>query len=446
MTDPKVQNSGKPKALALLGHLRGDGLSGRIATMLLLALLLLVPLRLIGGIVSDQMRHESEAAKAVGASWGGPLTVVGPTVKVPYRRSSGTTEVDGTLVLLPDKLQVDARLHPEQRRRGIFAVNVYRAVLEVSAQFNVRPLQDLQAEGRRIDWKAMHLAVDLGDARSAEGSAIDVNGLAVDWQSASVRGNSVLTATLSPERVDHQGGLTVRFQIELGGSGSLAIAPLGRRTEATMGAAWQSPSYFGRLPFKQEQGADGFRASWSQSDLGRPYGQLWDIGSDAGLPAGDAVRMSAFGVALLPPIDTYREIERALKYDIMIVGLTFALCLLFELATGIAPHGIQYGLIGLSLSIYYLLLLSFSERWGFTTAYAISATAVVLQVAGYNWALQRRSRPALAFGALLALLFAGLYGLLRLEDIALLAGSLVLFAVVSVAMWLTRDLHRRREA
>jgi len=130
----------------------------------------------------------------------------------------------------------------------------------------------------------------------------------------------------------------------------------------------------------------------------------------------------------------------------MFIGLTFAASLLFELATGTRPHAAQYGLIGLSLCVFYLLLLSISEQVGFALAYLVSAAAVVVQATIYSRALQGRTAPALAFGAILAGLFGGLYGLLQLEDVALLTGSVVLFAVLSIAMWLTRNLHRQQLA
>ena len=155
---------------------------------------------------------------------------------------------------------------------------------------------------------------------------------------------------------------------------------------------------------------------------------------------------SAFAVTLIDPVDAYRETDRAIKYAIMFIGLTLAACLLFEMATGTRPHVTQYGLIGLSLCVFYLLLLSISEQIGFAPAYLASASAVVAQATIYNWALQRRLRPALAFGALLSGLYAGLYGLLQLEDVALLTGSVLLFVVLSIAMWLTRNLHRAQPA
>ena len=84
------------------------------------------------------------------------------------------------------------------------------------------------------------------------------------------------------------------------------------------------------------------------------------------------------------PVDAHREADRAIKYGIMFIGLTFAACLVFELATGTRPHAAQYGLIGLSLCVFYLLLLSFSEQIGFGPAYLASASAVVAQGAIYN--------------------------------------------------------------
>ncbi len=151
-------------------------------------------------------------------------------------------------------------------------------------------------------------------------------------------------------------------------------------------------------------------------------------------------------MTLLNAVDAYRETDRAIKYGVLFIGLTFAACLMFEFVGGTRPSVAQYGLIGLSLCVFYLLLLSLAEQIGFGPAYLVSASAVVAQAAIYNWALQRRRGPALAFGAILAGLYGGLYGLLQLEDVALLAGSLLLFAVLSLAMWFTRNLHRTQPA
>ena len=49
-------------------------------------------------------------------------------------------------------------------------------------------------------------------------------------------------------------------------------------------------------------------------------------------------------------------------------------------------------------------------------------------------------------GGLLGVLYGALYSLLQLEDVALLSGSILLFALLSLAMWFTRNLHRPQSA
>ena len=438
----------QPSALRLLlQFLASDNLLARATVLGLLTLGLLIPLNMIGGVIADRRAFEIEATKSVTEAWGGAQTFAGPMIVLPYRRPADTREPARLLTLLPEKLSIDGRLQPEQRRRGLFAVNVYTATLDVVAEFQTAAVRELVRDGRQVDWPGARLEIGVSDARSIDGATVDVNGQRLDWAPGSGGVLSSLKAAIGSNALADRETIAVRFRITLAGSGMLALVPLGRRTEATMASPWPSPSFGGRyLPLTQTVDKDGFQAKWSISHLGRRYGQLWDSGNSHDDPSPGTVVDSAFGVTLITPIDAYRETDRAIKYAVMFIGLSFAACLLFEMATGTHPHVTQYGLIGLSLCVFYLLLLSISEQIGFAPAYLASASAVVAQATIYNWALQRRLRPALAFGATLTGLYAGLYGLLQLEDVALLAGSLLLFAVLSIAMWLTRNLHRSQPA
>lgn len=422
-------------------YLASGNLIARALLLAALTLALKVPLSLVGDIVADRQGYEADAVKNVENAWGGAQTFVGPMIVVPYKAASSS--MTRTLTLLPQKLTVDGSVVPQQRRRGLFVVNVYAATLDVVAEFPIRALRDTTADGRAIDWQSAQLTFGLSEEKSIEAATVDVDGTAIEWSGTS-RPLSSLQAPLAAVALADRDTVTVRFRIAFGGSGSLSVVPLGRQTEATISSPWPSPSFVGRtLPASQTVGKDGFKARWTASHLGRRYGQLWDSGlSGINDPSPGAVLESAFGVTLLTPVDAYRETNRAIKYGIMFIGLTFAACLMFELATGTRPHAAQYGLIGLSLCVFYLLLLSFGEQIGFGCAYLASAAAVVVQATVYNWALHRRPAPAVAFGALLTALYGGLYALLQLEDVALLSGSLLLFAVLSAAMWLTRNLHR----
>jgi inner membrane protein len=448
MTDvaapPPAANPPPEPRRQLASFLASDNLLARATVLGLLTLLLLIPLSMIGSVIADRRTYEAEATKGVGEAWGGPQIFAGPTIVVPYRRADG--QAVSVLTLLPEKLAIDGRIEPEQRRRGLFAVNVYSATLDVVAEFQIAELRAMAAEGRLIDWSAARLEVGLSDVRSIEGTTAEVDGQKIDWTPGrSGSALSSLRASLGAQALSGRETVSVRFSLTLAGSGKLGLVPLGRRTEATLSAPWPAPSFTGRLPVSTVS-KDGFRARWSVSHLGRSFGQLWDGASLRNEPSTSTVLESAFGVSLLTPVDAYRETDRAIKYGIMFIGLTFVACLLFEVATGTRPHVAQYGLIGLALCVFYLLLLSVAEQVGFALAYVASASAVVVQATLYNWALRRRAGPALAFGAIIAGLYAGLYGLLQLEDVALLTGSVLLFAVLSVAMWLTRNIHRPQPA
>jgi len=425
-------------------YLSSGNLVARGLLLAALTLALDIPLGLVGRVIADRQAHESEAANNIAESWGRAQTLVGPMIVLPYRPASGTWV--RALTLLPEQLSIDGKIVPQQRRRGLFSVTVYAAAVDVVAEFDTRAVREMLTDGQWIDWPAARLNLGLSDPKSIDATTVDLDGKTVEWTPDTPTLLASLQAPLAAADLAGRQTLTVRFRVGFAGSDRISFVPLGRRTMAVLASPWPSPSFSGRhLPTEQSVDKDGFSARWTVSALGRGYGQLWD-GAGKTDPSAQSVLDSAFGLTLLNPVNAYRETDRAIKYGIMFIGLTFAACLLFELATGTRPHAAQYGLIGLSLCVFYLLLLSFSEQIGFGPAYLASASAVVAQASAYTWALQRRLLPAVAFGALLAGLYGGLYGLLRLEEASLLSGSLLLFAVLSAAMWLTRNLHRPQSA
>ena len=445
MTDPASPPVATSNPLrTAYDYLSSGNLVARVLVLALLTLGLKIPLGLVEDVVVDRQRYERQATANIEESWGRAQTLVGPMIVLPYKPASSTWT--HALTLLPERLAIDGKIMPQQRRRGLFSVTVYTASLEVVAEFSTKSVRELLAEADWVDWPAARLNLGLSDPKSIAASAIDLDGNRVEWTPDVPSLLSSLQAPLALVGLGNHDTLTVRFRVSFAGSGRISIVPLGGRTEASITSPWPSPSFLGRyLPTEQSTDKDGFSAKWAISSLGRSYGQLWD-GVAKTDPQPRLVLDSAFGLQLLTPVDAYRETDRAIKYGIMFIGLTFAASLLFELATGTRPHAAQYGMIGLSLCIFYLLLLSVSEQIGFDLAYIVSAAAVVAQAAIYNWAVHRRLAPALGFGLLLTGLYGGLYTLLQLEDVALLSGSILLFVVLSVAMWFTRNLHRTQPA
>ncbi|HEY4166807.1 MAG TPA: cell envelope integrity protein CreD [Reyranella sp.] len=421
--------------------LSGPNLLARALLLAALTLGLTVPLGLMGGIVTDRQSYQQEAVKNIKSSWGTSQTFTGPRLLVPYKDKTESWQV----VFLPQKLTINGDVPTEQRRRGLFTVSVYRAYLDVVAEFDTRVLQGLPIGGNELDWSAARLLVGVSEERSLSADTVEVDGQQIEWTPDTSDRLAALQASLARIDPAARDTLTVRFRLAFAGSGSLSIVPLGQRTEVTLGSPWRSPSFIGPyLPTTQTVTREGFKATWTTSSLGRGYPQIWKTPGER--PQDVTVLQSAFGVALINPVDAYRETDRAIKYGVLFIGLTFAACLLFELATGTRPHALQYGLIGLSLCVFYLLLLSFAEQIGFGPAYLVSAAAVAAQGAVYTGAVQRRVLPGLAFGGLLGVLYGTLYSLLQLEDVALLSGSILLFTLLSLAMWFTRNLHRPQPA
>ena len=176
------------------------------------------------------------------------------------------------------------------------------------------------------------------------------------------------------------------------------------------------------------------------SHFGRGYSQQWS-GRDVNERLARTVRASELGVRFVQPVSEYLQAERAAKYGVLFIVFTFATLFLFEIVAGVRVHIFQYGLVGLSLCLFYLLLLALAEHLGFGVAYAIGASAVVGQIVLYTRKILASAKRTFGLGLLLAGLYGALYVLMGLEDFALLLGSVGLFIALGAVM-LCHPRHR----
>jgi inner membrane protein len=103
-------------------------------------------------------------------------------------------------------------------------------------------------------------------------------------------------------------------------------------------------------------------------------------------------------------------------------------------------HPVQYVLVGLALVIFYSLLLSISEFVLFDQAYGIAATATILLVTLYAKSHFESWKTAAVFAGVLSGLYGFIFILIRLEDTALLVGSIGLFLVLALVMYASRKI------
>ncbi|WP_115511345.1 cell envelope integrity protein CreD [Xanthomonas arboricola] len=421
----------------------------RFATIGGLILLLLIPLLLIRGTVQDRARYRDEAVERVAQSKAGEQQFIAPVRVLPFTEDVQVTEPDeqgnprkvwrkrdGQLLQTPRTLALSGELTPSERKIGLFRVQVYSWKARLKAEFD--PFDYPAVAGR--SYGRPHLAVGISDVRGLVGTPslrVDGRSLSLESGAGGLVGRSAgIHADLQPLGDALTGtlgdGKLVEMSFVLDGTRSLAIAPIADNNDIALRSAWPHPLFGGRfLPNAPTIGARGFDASWSLSSLA--------TGAQTQLQSSQS-SLDTLEVRLVDPVDVYTQADRASKYGILFVVLTFVAFVLFELIKRLPIHPLQYLLVGLALAIFFLLLLSLSEHIAFWQAYLVSAAACIgLQFFYLSGVLRSWARAA-GFSAMLTALYGVLYSLLISEDNSLLMGSLLLFGILASIMWVTRKL------
>jgi len=228
------------------------------------------------------------------------------------------------------------------------------------------------------------------------------------------------------------------MSLTLNGSRSLRFAPAGVNNDIRLVSTWPDPSFQGAfLPVERKIGPEGFNAHWKVSYYGRSYPQQW---TDRNPVNSAGIAPSLFGVDLVPALDSYRHVERSIKYGVLFIVLLFAAFFLFEILSGVRIHPFQYALVGIALCLFYLGLLALSEVASFNAAYWTGALVASLLISLYSSKVLHSAARACLVAAGLAGVYAFLFVILRLQDYSLLVGTAGLFLVLAIVMFITRNI------
>ncbi len=435
--------------------------TAKLGLILALILLLQVPLFAVGNLIGEREARQDEVLAGIRRSWGPAQAITGPTLAVPYAWVEPATQAvpaqrrRGWVLVPPRTLAVTASLAPETRQRGLFHAIVYTAAVRLAGTVGVPRIDIKDAPGAELLWSQAVLVVGATDLRGQPGDGtMTVDGQSVPLAVQSTGGGCGGLAT-SPAGLGGPAapGTTITFQASLAlrGTQSFAVVPWGQQIDMRVSAPWPTPSFNGvALPLSYDIDDTGFRAAWQVSGDAVSGGFATSAGSttNAGpmsnpgpLPGcGGTETDSAAGVDLLEAVPTYLMVTRTAKYGTLFLVLSFLTYFLIEQGTGLRIHLAQYGLLGLSIALFALLVVALAEPLGFSAGYAISTAAVMSQASLYTLSVTQRPRLALLFAAVMGLLFALLYVVLRLESYALLAGTAALFVILSVVMAATRRL------
>jgi inner membrane protein len=416
-----------------------------------LVLLLLIPTFLINGLVTERQDREREAVAEISSRWAGAQTVTGPVIGIPYLDSSSGTTIGSVTkrwaYFLPEKLRFNTRIVPETRYRGIYRVIVYTTELQVNCHFDGLHLQELGLSPDKVLWNEAAIFFDLADLQglqeevslhlSSRAGNVDLE--LVPGKVSTDQFKNALSASLSitsNRSVSLSATEPLDFSaiVRMKGTGNLSFIPAGRETKVEVSSSWPDPSFTGtNLPDLRTVKGSGFVADWRVLALNRSFPQQWRANTFDLAP-------TAFGVSLIVPVDTYQQTTRCVKYAILIIILTFTAFFLIEWVYQRAIHSLQYLLVGFALCLFYTLLLSFSEYFGFTGAYAVASVATIGLITWYVGSMLRSGKMSSFICFFLVVQYGFVFTLIQLQDYALLMGSIGLFITLATVMYFSRKI------
>ncbi len=412
----------------------------KMAPMVVLLLLTSAAGWLISGVVEEREQRQAETLEGFQNSWGPEQILRGPMLVVPYQPAPNRPR--RYFEIAPQTLKSRTVLSPEQKKRGLFHATVYSASTELQGSFIIPQATSLGAEAKLFWEDAVVIVQTTSLSGMTAADHFNWGGTNIFWQNCRelISGDDCAVSSALAARVpfDAPPAANTQFSfaanLTLRGTNAFSQAFQSAAIDAAIDGAWATPSFAGSLlPGESSITDDNFTANWKSADFTSP--RTW---TSAYAVERNAENTSVAKVELLEATPTYRMINRASKYNILFVVLSFTTYLLFELLTKLRIHALQYGLLGASLTLFALLLVSFSEMVGYDAGYAVSAGLVLLQASIYTATVTRRFLHSAMFAAMLGSLFGFLYVLLSLETYSLLVGSLGLFIVISLLMILTQ--------
>jgi inner membrane protein len=425
-------------------HWLSSSITVKLLSIGFLILVLLVPKEMIHSLITERQLLNEQVVQEISAQWGGGQTITGPFLIVPYRtyiREDGKLKENGisNAYLLPDDLEIKGTVNPETRYRGIYKQVVYNASLEFIGTFSKPDWTSLGIEPESIMKNEITLALGIPDMRGIQKTVDMLWGNQKCTADPGLRTHDVAESGLSMKvKLDpflEADSIHFKIPLSLNGSGTLNFIPVGKQTRVEISSPWKDPSFEGSfLPHERTISENGFTAHWSVLHLNRNFPQQW-IGKDFDL------NPSSFGVSFLVPVDHYQKATRSIKYALMFIALTFTVFFFVEVVNKRRIHPIQYLFVGIGLTIFYSLLVSLSEHLSFNVAFLIAAVCIICMISLYTRAIFRSTKLAMIMLALLTFLYGFLFIILQLQDYALLLGSIGLFVVLAIIMYLSRNIN-----
>ena len=434
----------------------------KIIFLFVFTILLWIPLILIGNLINDRGKLYKQTITNIGNEWGKSQKIIAPVITISYTDTSinnkdsvsnasntkavAVVPVERKFAILPEELNATIEMKDEVRQRGIYNATVYNANVKLKGYFSAKDFPE--------DKKVLG-CVSIGLTDTFKIGDMDLEAMSGTMAAPLITNG--ISGQLGPEHNNTMNKEKIPFEIDIDfrGSRDISILPLGKKNHFEIKSNWKSPSFSGVLPTERTIDNNGFSAVWEVSNLIRNYPQIIDINNDQfsdfyqdGVVYNEYDDETTYSdnndentivkVALFDSVTSYTQIYRACNYGILFIGMSLVVVFIFEVVSKKAAHYVQYGVVGFSLVIFYLLLLSLSEHIGFEWSYLISSLAIVIPNSLYITSMTSSKKFGIGMFIFLSGIYAILFSILRMEQYALLTGSLLILAVLYAVMYLTK--------
>ncbi len=414
----------------------------RIFISAAIIIILIIPLTMIQSLITERQDNRKGVVKEINENWADSQIVAGPVLSIinsqlTENQEGGKVLKKNKFVLLPEMLNIESKVFPEKRYRGIYEVIIYKTEIKITGFFNLNNIKKIKYDDMLQNAEEEYLSFNISDLKGIQENIL------LKWNGSIKEVNPGLkdreifrSGFFSDVKLDNSNKrYNFELTLHLKGSENLQFIPIGKITEANIESKWDNPSFTGEfLPSSRDLTSNGFSAVWKVNQFNRNYPQEWYNENYNLYP-------SAFGVKLLIPVDEYQKTMRTSKYGIMIILLTFVSFFMIEIFSKKALHPIQYLLIGLSLVIFYSLLLALSEYMLFQYSYLISGILVIGLISFYTKNIYSKTKLGLSIGGILILFYGFMYIILQLQDYSLLLGNIALFIILAGIMFATRKIN-----
>ena len=442
----------------------------KIVFLFVLTILLLIPLKLIGNLINDRGSLYNQTIINIGNEWGKSQKIIAPVITISYKdtginskdsvsnasntKAVAVVPVEKKFAILPEELNATIEMKDEVRQRGIYNATVYNANVKLKGYFSAK---DFPEDKKVLGCVSIGLTDTKALIKINKFKIGDMDLEAMSGTMAAPLITNGISGQLGPEHNNTMNKEKIPFEIDIDfrGSRDISILPLGKKNHFEIKSNWKSPSFSGVLPTERTIDENGFSAVWEVSNLIRNYPQIIDINNDQfsdfyqdGVVYNEYDDETTYSdnndentivkVALFDSVTSYTQIYRACNYGILFIGMSLVVVFIFEVVSKKVAHYVQYGVVGFSLVIFYLLLLSLSEHIGFEWSYLISSLAIVIPNSLYITSMTSSKKFGIGMFIFLSGIYAILFSILRMEQYALLTGSLLILAVLYAVMYLTK--------